>query len=441
MIWPAYRAATTLAGPLVEAYLRRRERRGREDPARRGERRGAAGRPRPPGRLIWMHAASVGESLSVLPLVNRVLERDPAASVLVTTGTVTSARLMAERLPARALHQYVPVDRAAWVRRFLDHWRPDAALWVESEFWPNLVLETHRRGVPMALVNARMSDASARSWRRIPGAARALLRCFAVSLAQTDRVAGILAGLGAAPVRVVGNLKMAAAPLPADPVRLQALHSAIGARPVWLAASTHPGEERLVAEVHAALAPRIPDLLTLVAPRHPGRGAEVAALLRATGLGVARRSADEPIVGRTGFYLADTIGEMGLFYRLARAAFVGGSWIDRGGQNPYEPAQLGCPVLVGPAMWNFPEISGLLLDAGAARQVDGPAACAAALAELLQDSAAHDAMAAAAHRLVADQSGVLDRLEAALYDILYGAGPPPRRDPMPAGRSAGHARA
>jgi 3-deoxy-D-manno-octulosonic-acid transferase len=421
MLWTLYRVVTTLAGPLIVAYLGKRERRGREDPTRRGERRGEGTLARPPGPLVWIHAASVGESLSVLPLVDRLLARDPAMHVLVTTGTVTSAKLMAERLPHRALHQYVPVDRIAWVRRFLDRWRPDAAIWVESEFWPNLVLETHRRGVPMALVNARISSASAQSWRRVRGAFRRLLGCFSLCLAQSEQVAAVLRELGGQQVTVAGNLKLAAAPLPVDPGRLAAVRAAAGNRPVWLAASTHPGEERMVGEVDLAVRPARPDLLTVIAPRHPSRGPEVAAILRGMGFDLARRGADEPITPQTQVYLADTIGEMGLFYRLAQVAFVGGSWTDRGGQNPYEPAQLGCPVLFGPDMSNFREISQLLLTAGAAMTVAGPAEAAAALRRLLEDEGARSAMAEAGRRVAADQQGVLDRLERALAPILPGA--------------------
>lgn len=422
MIWAVYRGATTLAGPLIEAYLRRRERRGREDPRRRGERRGLAGVARPPGRVIWLHAASVGESLSLLPLAERILARDAACHVLVTTGTVTSARLMAERLPARALHQYVPVDRIAWVRRFLDHWRPAAAIWIESEFWPNLVLETHRRGVPMALVNARMSEASARGWARIPRSSAALLRCFETCLAQTERVRAILRALGARSVDVVGNLKLAAAPLPVDETALADLRRMAGNRPLWLAASTHPGEEEQIVRVHSTVRDRRPDLLTIVVPRHPGRGAAVADAMRNAGLTVARRSQGDEIEPGVAVYIADTIGELGVFYRVARIAFVGGSWAGRGGQNPFEPAQLGCAILLGPDMWNFPEITAALLAAGAARTVADGDVCAEALAALLADETALAAMREAGERVTAEQGGVLDRLEQALAPLLFDAG-------------------
>lgn len=441
MLWTIYRAGTTLAGPLIEAYLRKRERRGREDRDRRGERRGIAAQTRPPGRLIWIHAASVGESLSVLPLVARVRDRQSGCHVLVTTGTVTSARLMAERLPAGAFHQYVPVDRIAWVRRFLDHWRPDAALWIESEFWPNLILETHRRSIPMALVNARISAASAKGWRRIRRATGQLLQCFQLCLAQTNRVAAILTELGAGSVAVAGNLKLAAPPLPADAAALDQLRAMVAGRLVWLAASTHPGEEQMIIAVDRLVRKTHPQLLTIIAPRHPGRGEEVATLVRAAEQTVACRSANQLVSADIHVYVADTMGEMGVFYRVTDAAFVGGSWVGRGGQNPYEPAQLGCPVLFGPDMWNFPEISSVLCEAGAALTVADPAACAAALERLLGGGETHAEMAQAGLQVSADQSGVLDRLEVALAPVLFGESGGPGAD-ADAGRPAvDHARA
>ena len=286
MLLPLYRGATVLGAPLVEAHLRRRAGRGKEDPARLPERLGRSALPRPAGPLVWLHGASVGESLSVLPLLNALLDARPDLEALVTTGTVTSARLMAERLPAaRARHQFAPVDLPAALRAFLDHWRPDLLLLIESELWPNLLLETHARGAPIALVNARMSPRSFARWRRAPRSAARLLGCAALCLAQSEDDGERLRALGAERVAVTGNLKRAAAPLPADPAALEALRTATAGRTVWLAASTHPGEEEQVAGVHRGLAGRFPGLLTVVAPRRAARatgsaGSGAAARLR-----------------------------------------------------------------------------------------------------------------------------------------------------------------
>ncbi|HEY0832885.1 MAG TPA: glycosyltransferase N-terminal domain-containing protein, partial [Azospirillum sp.] len=207
MLQSLYRGLTSIAGPAVRFYLDRRRAAGKEDPQRQAERLGHASHPRPDGPLVWFHAASVGEANSILVLVDRLLERAPDLTVLLTTGTVTSAALMGRRLPARAIHQYVPVDLPDAVARFLDHWRPDLVLWIESEIWPNLLGAIRTRGIPAALVNARMSARSFARWRRLPGFIGGLLGTFRVALAQTDADAGRLRALGAANVACVGNLK------------------------------------------------------------------------------------------------------------------------------------------------------------------------------------------------------------------------------------------
>lgn len=264
MLQTIYRGLTEIGGPAIRLYLARRRAAGKEDPVRRLERLGLASCPRPSGRLVWFHAASVGESLSVLILINRLIDRYPDLSVLITTGTVTSAELMAKRLPPRALHHYVPVDRMPWVRRFLDHWQPDMALWIESEIWPNLLHEIGRRKIPSALVNARMSAGSFRKWSRVPGFIGPLLKVFSLCLTQTETEAERLRRLGATDVRCLGNLKFSAEPLPADDRALAEMREAFGNRPVWLLASSHPGEEAIAADVHAELRSVLPGLLTVI---------------------------------------------------------------------------------------------------------------------------------------------------------------------------------
>ncbi|HSR71286.1 MAG TPA: 3-deoxy-D-manno-octulosonic acid transferase, partial [Kiloniellales bacterium] len=348
-----YGLAGRAAGPLARWYLDARASQGKEDPARIGERLGRAGLPRPEGPLVWLHGASVGESLSALPLIERLRESRPALAILVTTGTVTSARIMAERLPAGVLHQYAPLDLPVAVDRFLGHWRPDLGLILESELWPNLLARARVGGCELVLLNARMSARSARHWARLRPLIRHLLGHFSMILAQTKEDAARLAGLSAVEPLAPGNLKAAAPPLEADPAELAALSKALADRPRWLAASTHSGEEGSVAAVHEALAPSRPGLLTLIVPRHPHRGPEIAAGLLRAGYRVARRGAGEMPGAETEIYLADTIGELGLWYRLTGIAFVGGSLVPHGGQNLLEPARLGCAVLCGPHVGNF----------------------------------------------------------------------------------------
>ncbi len=403
-----YRALTTASLPLVELLIQQRTMRGKEEPTRVDERRGIPSIERPRGPLVWIHAASIGEAQSVLALIERILRTSPDLNVLMTTGTVTSAKLMEERLPRRAIHQYVPIDRPGWVRRFLDYWQPGAGLWVESELWPNLILESRRRHIPLALVNARMSARSRQSWGRAPRLARELLSAFDAILAQDEEIAGRLRDLGATHVSVTGNLKLAAAPLPATAAELTALQDAIGDRPVWLAASTHRTEEDAVVDVHVNLADRLPGLLTLLAPRHPQRGDEVEQLLDRAGLRVARRSRGETVNADTDVYLADATGLMGQLYRVAPLAFVGGSLIPHGGQNMLEAAQLGCAVIHGPHVDNFRSITNDLGGAGASLQVADREGLVRAVAELMTDDDRLGAMRAAAEAAAARNQAVLE---------------------------------
>jgi 3-deoxy-D-manno-octulosonic-acid transferase len=418
MMLGLYRALTSAAAPAVRFVLARRAAAGKEDRARIGERYGHAGLPRPAGGLVWLHAASVGESLSALPLVERILADRPDLHALITTGTVTSAELLARRLPSRAVHQYVPVDLAPSVRRFLDHWRPDLACWVESEFWPNLILETEARGIPLLLLNARISDRAFANWRRARGAIARLLSAFALCLAQSDRDAERLMALAARNVRFVGNLKFAAAPLPADEEELALLSRHIGARPRWLASSTHEGEERIAARVHRRLASRIPGLLTVVAPRHPGRAGAIAEQLRAQGLSVARWSLGEVPSAGIDIYLADTMGELGLFYRLCPLVFVGGSLVPHGGHNVLEPAALGCAVIHGPHMQNFRAMARDLAEAGAATGVADEAALASVLEGLLRDPALGETRGRRAAEAASERRAVLDCVAAEISPFL-----------------------
>jgi 3-deoxy-D-manno-octulosonic-acid transferase len=406
----AYRGLTIVLGPLIVALLAVRKWRGKEDPLRFAERFGQAGLPRPKTPLVWLHAASVGEAASLLALIDRLERERPGLAILVTTGTVTSAKLLDSRLQSgRTQHQFVPVDRPAYVQAFLAHWRPDLAIWVESELWPNLIAATQARGVPTILLNARISHRSYERWRRFPSLLQPLLERFAVCLAQDAAQAARLNELGAT-AETVGDLKSAAAPLPADPEELARLRAAIGDRPLWLAASTHPGEDEIAGTIHRRLKERHPGLLTIVAPRHPARAEAIAAALAADGLTVARRSRSEAILPATDIYLADTLGEMGLFYRLAEIVFVGGSLTPVGGHNPVEPALLGCVVLHGPDMTNCAAVAQALRDSGGALQVAGGAELSAAVDRLLGNAEERKNRAAAAAATAARDNGVLDRI-------------------------------
>ena len=409
MILPAlYRGLTAAATPLVIPYLKSRRRRGKEDDRRFGERLGFPGSQRPEGPLVWIHAASIGEATSVLALIERVLEERPGLEVLLTTGTVTAARLLEPRLPRGARHQFVPVDLPGAVTRFLDHWHPDLALWVESELWPNLVLTTARRNIPMLLLNARLSARSHARWRQWGGLSRPMLGSFALCLAQDDVQGERFRELGARDVASVGDLKAAAKTLPATSAALDALRRQIGDRPRWLAASTHSGEEEIALAVHRAVAGGHSGLLTMIAPRHPARGDEIAALAAAQGLSIARRSRDEAITADTDLYLADTFGELGVFYSLAGIAFVGGSLVDKGGHNPFEAARLDCAVLIGPYTANCSAMAEALIAVDAAETVADGDALGDAVVRLLDDAALRARRAKSAAKVAADGLGTLD---------------------------------
>ncbi|HEX3860083.1 MAG TPA: 3-deoxy-D-manno-octulosonic acid transferase [Stellaceae bacterium] len=407
--WPFfYRIATAALAPLVAQYLNARCRRGKEDRERLGERFGITDTRRPDGPLLWIHAASVGEANSVLALLDRVLAERPRIAVLMTTGTVAAARLLQSRLPAGARHQYVPVDTPRSVDRFLSHWHPDLAIWVESELWPNLVLASHRRGIPLLLANARLSARSLARWRAVPGLVQPVLQAFALCLAQDEAQAERFRLLGATGATSVGDLKAAASPLAADPLVLSALQREIGQRPLWLAASTHAGEEEIIADAHACLAAQHPGLMTIIAPRHPVRGPALAEMLSQRRLRVARRGAAEPVTAETDIYLVDTLGELGLFFRIAGIGFIGGSLVRKGGHNPFEAARLDCAILHGPDMANCAAITEALDSANAAMTVHDADTLATAVSRLLTDPDGRRRQAEIAARVAAASSGTLD---------------------------------
>ncbi len=401
MLRALYVAVTTLAAPGLRLMLRRRVRRGKEIAARLAEREGIDATPRPAGRLLWLHAASVGESVSVLPVLSALAEADAAVAVLMTTGTVTSAEMLARRLPElglddRVIHRFVPLDVPRWAGRFLDHWRPDAAAFVESEIWPNLLAGCAGRGIPAMLVNARLSARSFARWRRLPGLARQLFGAFAWVQAQSAGDAARIAALGGRPGAAMGNLKFAAPVLPVDEAELARLRARIGARPVWVAASTHAGEDAPVLAVHDQLAARHPGLLTIVAPRHPHRGPAIAAL--AGPRPVTRRGAGENPPEQAGLWIVDTLGELGLLFRLEAPVFVGRSLGEQGGHNPLEPARLGCAVAVGPDVQNFAEVVAALMQVGGLAQVPDAAGLADWVDAMLDDPARRQEMGRAATR-------------------------------------------
>ncbi|MDW5314163.1 lipid IV(A) 3-deoxy-D-manno-octulosonic acid transferase [Rhizobium sp. PL01] len=360
----SYRWIGTAAYPLVWGYLAARAAKGKEDSARRQERYGHASAPRPQGPLVWFHAASVGETTAIIPLINEVSRR--GISVVLTTGTKTSARIVADRLGSRVIHQYVPLDFKPAVSRFLDYWEPDLAIIAESEIWPMTMMELGRRHIPQVLVNGRLSDRTFGRWKKRLWLADALFENLALVIAQSETDAERFRTLGALPVMVSGNLKVDTDAPPHDNQALKHYRQQIRDRKTWAAISTFEGEENAAGMVHRALKERT-GLLTIVVPRHPERCDAIEAMLTSKGLTVARRTRNDPITPETDIFLGDTIGEMGLYLRLTEVAFVGRSLFGEGGQNPLEPAMLGCAILSGGNVQNFRDTYQMLAKNGSAK--------------------------------------------------------------------------
>ncbi|MEM9286658.1 MAG: 3-deoxy-D-manno-octulosonic acid transferase [Pseudomonadota bacterium] len=388
-----YRAATGFLKPVANVALKRRVKRGKEDPARLDERRGKSSVARPEGSLLWLHGASVGESLSILPLIEALSAKHPDLNFLVTTGTVTSAALMGKRLPASAIHQYVPMDQKHFVREFLDHWQPDAALFVESELWPVILGECESRNIPMALINGRMSPKSFHNWQSRLGAAKELLSVFDILVAQNEENAERFRILSGRHVKTLGNLKHAAEPLPASPELIGELEESLGDRRRWLAASTHDGEELITLSAHQEILSSSPETVLIIAPRHPARADEIEALCRGMDFVTARRSKGDRIDPKTQVYLADTLGELGVLYSISDIAFVGGSFLPVGGHNPLEPARLGCAIMHGEHVFNFADTYKEMRKNGCAALVRNERDLAGALGRLLDDPVTRQAMA------------------------------------------------
>jgi len=412
-----YRTLTGLISPFLPLWLGLRKTKGKEDGKRIRERFGIASIPRPKGRLLWLHAASVGEANSVLFLISKIRERFPHVKLFLTTGTVTSARLMQARLPQGVIHQYAPVDTPQATRRFMRHWQPQLAFWVESEFWPNLIETADRWQCYMGVINARMSERSYLKWKKHPAMISDMLSCFDLMFAQSEEDGARLKILGAKEVVCIGNLKYDAAMLPCDEAELLRLKNGVGRRPLWLAASTHPGEEEMVAEAHRLLASMRPDLLTVIVPRHPERGSEIAKMLKAEWR-VAQRSMQASLAADTQIYIADTLGELGLFYRLCEIVFMGGSLVRHGGQNPLEAARLSCAIVMGEHTHNFDAMLRDMEKLGIILRAKNAQSLAAHIAQLLNDATLRITMQTNVRRWVESKSGTAERLLELLSPLL-----------------------
>lgn len=417
LAFDTYRIIGLIIYPFMGPFLRLRATKGKEDRKRRYERYGYPSADKPAGPLIWFHAASVGESMAVIPLIEHVNRL--GINTIMTTGTVTSAQIVRKRLPRQSFHQYVPLDLKPAMRRFLDHWKPDVAIFTESEIWPTTLIELANRNIPRILVNARMSDRSFKRWSSAAQLAQMLFENLSHVIAQSDLDADRFKRLGAWPVDVSGNLKVDTDSLPYHPGELQHLTQLIAGRPCWVAASTHDGEEEAIGKIHLHLKKKQPDLFTIIVPRHPDRAEAIAKELQNNGLRVARRSLNETIQPETDIYLGDTIGEMGLFLRLAQVAFVGKSLKAKGGQNPLEPAMTGIPIVSGQNVHNFREAYSKLLEAKGVRLISDEQMLAANVEYLLNSPTERERMVQAATETVRQMQGSLERTNRILDSYLF----------------------
>lgn len=379
-----------LSTSALEKMLDKRVNQGKEDRYRLQERKGITTQQRPPGKLVWLHAASVGEAQSALILINEILDQHKDIHILMTTGTLTSARLMEQRLPERTIHQFIPVDHPKWVESFFNYWKPNMALWMESELWPSMLYEVKKRKIPAALINARMSMQSRTLWTFGYFLIARMLSGFNVILAQTGRDAGSFKSLGGKNVINTGNLKYSAKPLSSEKEDLEQLQQAINGRPVWVYASTHNGEEEIACRVHQILKSTQENLLTIIAPRHPERGGHIARLCRRFKVKASQRTRIKKLPKpEDEIFVVDTIGELGLFYHLTNIACIGRSFSDDGGggHNPIEAAQLNCAILHGPKVQNFRDVYDEMDRADAAVQFNSKEELFYKLKEFMSDPA------------------------------------------------------
>jgi 3-deoxy-D-manno-octulosonic-acid transferase len=411
-----YRTLSTAATPLAGALVKHRLKRGKEDETRVDERRGLSAAERPSGPLVWIHGASVGEVLAVAGLVDRM--RGMNIRILLTSGTVTSATMVARRFPPDVIHQFIPYDSPRFVARFLDHWQPSFALFVESDLWPNLILSGAERRIPMIVINGRMSQRSYQRWRAAPATMATLLAQFEMCLAQSQTDADRFSALGSPHVFNTGKLQLDVPAPPADPVKLDQMKAAVQDRLVVVAASTHPGEEDIVLDAHRRLAVYFPGLLTVIVPRHPDRGPQIAQLAQSLGLSARLRSREEMPSAADGIYVADTLGELGLFYRLSPIVFMGGSFARMGGHNPVEAVKLGAATVHGPHIENWSEVYEALGAAGGARLAADGEALVKQLGAWLEDRDARQRASAAGRAVVDRLGGALEKTLAALEPYL-----------------------
>jgi len=412
-MYSLYYHITNNASFFLEKLLEKRRDKGKEDPERYVEKKAIITEKRPDAPLIWVHAASIGEVRAALILINKIRYEYPAIFFLVTTGTRTSAQIIAKDLPDNAIHQFHPLDHPVWTRTFIEHWEPDLIFWMESELWPNMLATIKNENIPTFLINARMSPKSYRNWSLLKPLATEMLSTFKKILCQTKIDAQYYKKLGAGDVSVSGNIKYSSAPLNYDTDSLTKLKLSLNDRKYWVFASTHDGEEEMACRVHKILQKTYPDILTIIVPRHPERRNEIEQACKTMGLNTVLRGQNKSLpTDDTNIYIVDTLGELGLFYRLSSIAMIGRSFSNDGGggHNPIEAAQLDCAILTGPNTQYQKQLFAEMLATGAVQKTQTEDDLLSALQTLLSNPTECQKYIKAAQEYAASKDDIIKRV-------------------------------
>ncbi|MGH1376716.1 MAG: 3-deoxy-D-manno-octulosonic acid transferase [Alphaproteobacteria bacterium] len=420
-MYKIYKTLTYLSSPILHALLGYRLSNGKELASRVQEKKSIITLPRPHKKLIWFHAASVGEVQSTLIVIKKIETLYPNMAILVTTGTLTSAKLIEPKLPKQAFHQFYPLDHPTWVKRFLDHWRPDMVIWLESELWPNMLSQIKERDIPALLLNAHMSEKSYNTWKKFPSIINNMLMAFRHVLCQTQMDQQRYNELGAQQSYVTDNLKYSAMPLPVNTKSFSDLMEITKDRPIWLYASTHIPEEKIACEIHQRLKNKFPNLLTIIVPRHPERSAEIKEQCSAYELELCVRGEKHRLPAPTDdIYIADTLGELGLFYSLSSIACIGRSLSSDGGggHNPIEAAQQECAILHGPNVQNLQQIFDEMHEENAAIQCNNIEELYKSLLDILSNPDKSKELQDNATAYAQKKNGVIDTVMKEIIPLL-----------------------
>ena len=372
--------------PVMRRVLAGRICKAKENAARAGERLGIATQVRPTGRVVWMHAVGLGEVLALRPLIVGMQQVAPDLNFVITSTARSSADVLGQNLPANTVHQFLPLDGPTYMAKFLDHWQPCLSIWSEQDIWPGAIHDCAARDIPLAYVNGRMDNKSTAKRARLAGLYKKVFGLFDLITVQDEQTAENLSSLGGRDVRVTGSLKPAAEPLSVDVGMLATLQVALEGRKIWVAASTHCEDEAVLIDAQRELVKRDPSWLLILAPRAPARGDEIEGALVQAGLTCTRRSKGGQPDPSHSVWIVDSFGELGLWYRLAAAAFVGGSYGSLGGHNPWEAICLNLPVCHGPDVANFAKDYEVLDCSGASQPLPDDASSESALVDFVVQS-------------------------------------------------------